>query len=214
MNMKIEYPQLRKPQDVILKDGRTLEAVILDSDAGICAQLQKEDLSYVNFSGCNLRGAVFFEAYLDHADFAQADLASANFQNATLTNADFWCANLVFARFVGTTLKGANFSQAHFNFTDFKGADLSGANLDFASWPLWCGSKDVTVDKNLAAQLAVHFCVLECDDPEVIEAQKALLTLAKQSHRAGELGLLRGKCTKAKRLDDLWITQSEDEDNF
>ena len=68
-------------------------------------------------------------------------------------------------------------------------ANLVGANLDFSCWPLWCGSKGVIVDKRIAVQLAAHFCVIVCDDGEVKAAQEALLPLARQSHRAGDLGL-------------------------
>lgn len=30
-----------------------------------------------------------------------------------------------------------------FSGVNLSGADLSGANLDFACWPLWCGSNNV-----------------------------------------------------------------------
>ena len=80
---------------------------------------------------------------------------------------------------------GANLSGA-----DLTRADLSGANIDFSCWPLWCGSKNVKVDASIDAQLAAHFCVLDCDDPEYIATRKAILTFAKTSHRADDLGLL------------------------
>jgi hypothetical protein len=73
---------------------------------------------------------------------------------------------------------------------DLTGADLTGANLDFSCWPLWCGSKNVKVDARIAAQLAAHFCVLDCDDPAYKAARKAILKFAKTSHRADYLGLL------------------------
>jgi hypothetical protein len=72
-----------------------------------------------------------------------------------------------------------------------KRADLTRANLDFSCWPLWCGSKGVKVDKRIACQLIAHVCVLDCDDPEVKKAQKYLMKLARQSHRAKELGLVK-----------------------
>ena len=80
-------------------------------------------------------------------------------------------------------LRGAN----------LRGANLWEANLDYSCWPLWCGSMDVKVCKRIAAQLAYHFCRLDCDDPEVIAAQNALIPLANQFHRAGECGLLKPK---------------------
>jgi uncharacterized protein YjbI with pentapeptide repeats len=81
-------------------------------------------------------------------------------------------------------LIGANLSHA-----DLRDADLHGANLDFACWPLWCGSKQVKVDARIAAQLAAHFCVLDCDDPDYIKARDAIMEFAKTSHRASDLEL-------------------------
>lgn len=69
------------------------------------------------------------------------------------------------------------------------GANLSGANLDYSCWPLWCGSKSVRVDANIAAQLAAHFCALDCKDKAYLSARKAVLKFAKTSHRAKDLGI-------------------------
>ena len=86
----------------------------------------------------------------------------------------------------GADLRGANLWRA----------DLRGANLDYSCWPLWCGSLDVRVCKRIAAQLAYHFCRLDCDDPEVIAAQNALIPLANRFHRVGECGKLEPKEVK------------------
>lgn len=70
-------------------------------------------------------------------------------------------------------------------------------------WPLWYGSFDVKVCKNIAAQLAYHFCKLDCDDPEVIKAQNALIPLANQFNFAYIFGKLKPKETnKNSRLPD------------
>ena len=45
------------------------------------------------------------------------------------------------------------------------------------------------VDKRIAAQIAAHFCALECDDADYIAARKAILEFAQTSHRAEELGI-------------------------
>jgi hypothetical protein len=87
-------------------------------------------------------------------------------------------------------LRGANLSRANLSRADLWGADLSGANLDFSCWPLWCGSKGVKVDRRIAAQLAAHFCVLDCDDPDYQAARTAILEFAKTSHRAKDLRLI------------------------
>ena len=80
--------------------------------------------------------------------------------------------------------------------SDLREADLREADLDYSCWPLWCGSLDVRVCKRIAAQLAYHFCRLDCDDPEVIAAQNAIIPLANQFHRADECGKLEPKEVK------------------
>lgn len=67
-------------------------------------------------------------------------------------------------------------------------ANLSRANLDYSCWPLWCGSLDVKVDARIARQLAYHFCRLDCDDPEYLEARKAITEFANGFHRVDECG--------------------------
>ena len=76
---------------------------------------------------------------------------------------------------------------------DLIGADLSrvnlcGADLDYSCWPLWCGSLDVKVDARIARQLAYHFCRLDCDDSEYLEARKAIAEFANKFHRVDECG--------------------------
>ena len=67
-------------------------------------------------------------------------------------------------------------------------ADLREADLDYSCWPLWCGSLDVKVDARIARQLAYHFCRLNCDDSEYLEARKAIAKFANKFHRAEECG--------------------------
>ena len=69
-------------------------------------------------------------------------------------------------------------NKADLTEADLTEADLTGANIDYSAWPIWCGTYNVKVDKNIAAQLAMHFCWLNCDDPEVKAAQEAVKTLA------------------------------------
>ena len=95
----------------------------------------------------------------------------------------------------GADLSWANLSEANLSEADLRRAilseaNLSEANIDFSCWPLWCGSKNVKVDARIAAQLAAHFCVLDCDDPAYQAAKAAILEFAKTSHRARDLGLI------------------------
>ena len=102
--------------------------------------------------------------------FRSANLRGADLQRADLQRADLLGANL-------------------------RGADLLGADLDYSCLPLWCGSEGMIVDKRIAAQIAAHFCSLDCDDADYLAAQTAILEFAKTSHRAGDLGLLE-ECEK------------------
>ena len=112
----------------------------------------------------------------------------ANLWGAGLWKADLWRANLREANLRGADLRGADLRGA-----DLWEANLRGANLDYSCWPLWCGSLDVRVCKRIAAQLAYHFCRLDCDDQEVIAAQNAIIPLANQFHRVNECGKLEPK---------------------
>ena len=99
-------------------------------------------------------------------------------------------ANLEYADLKYANLEYANLERANLEGAILKGADLRGANLDFSCWPLWCGSLDVKVDARIAAQLAYHFCRLECDDTEYIEARNAIVDFANRFHRVDECGKL------------------------
>ena len=87
-------------------------------------------------------------------------------------------------------LRYANLRYADLRCADLQYADLRYADLDYSCLPLWCGSKGMVVDKRIAAQIAAHFCVLDCDDADYLAARAAILEFAKSSHRADELGLL------------------------
>jgi len=118
-------------------------------------------------------------ADLQRAGLRHADLRHANLRGADLTGADLRHADL----------RGANLRSANLTGANLTGADLTGADMDYSCLPLWCGSKGMIVDKRIAAQIAAHFCALECDDADYIAARKAILEFAQTSHRAEELGI-------------------------
>ena len=97
-------------------------------------------------------------------------------------------ANLRGANLLDADLRGANLLGAN-----LRGANLRGADLDYSCWPLWCGSLDVKVDRRIAAQLAYHFCRLDCDDPDYIAARNAIIHFANEFHRVEECGWLEPK---------------------
>ena len=107
-----------------------------------------------------------------------------------LCEADLHRANLCEADLCGANLRGADLHRANLCEADLHRANLCGANIDYACWPLWCGSLGVKVDVRIARQLAYHLCALDCDDPEYIKARNALLPFANQFHRVQECGIL------------------------
>ena len=86
--------------------------------------------------------------------------------------------------------KRADLQSADLRDADLRDADLRDADIDYACLPLWCGSKKMKVDKRIAAQIAAHFCALDCDDADYQAARTAIIEFAKTSHRAGDLGLV------------------------
>ncbi len=121
------------------------------------------------------------------ANLRNANLNCTNLRGAYLRYADLRGAYLRYADLNGADLRYADLNGANLNCTNLKGADLRYANVDYSCLPLWCGSLHIKVDKRIAAQIAYHFCALECDDPEVQEMQRALYALANTFHRVGEL---------------------------
>ena len=112
-------------------------------------------------------------------DLSGADLSGAELRGAELRGAELR----------GADLSGADLREADLSRADLRGANLEGADLDYSCWPLWCGSNHVKIDRKIAAQLAAHFCALDCDDPDYQAARAVMLEFAKTSHRASELGL-------------------------
>ena len=116
---------------------------------------------------------------------ARADLSVPDLWGTDLQGANLRCANLQGANLRDTNLRGADLQGANLRDTN-----LWGTNLDYADWPLWCGSLHVKVDKRIARQLAYHFCSLDCDDPQYIDARNAILNFANKFHLTSECGEL------------------------
>ena len=130
-----------------------------------------------------------YEKWLnDEEGGERANLNGADLYRANLYRANLCGANLCGATLCGANLRGANLRGANLCGATLCGANLHGANLDYSCWPLWCGSLDVKVDARIARQLAYHFCRLDCDDPEYLEARKAIAKFANGFHRVDECG--------------------------
>ena len=66
------------------------------------------------------------------------------------------------------------------NEPDGQRADLQGANLFNTCLPLWCGGLNIKLDRLQMAQLAYHFCSMDCEDDEIKDLQKSLYQLANE----------------------------------
>ena len=122
----------------------------------------------------------FWYAYLSYADLQKANLQKANLREAILQWADLR----------GADLQKANLREANLQWADFQWADLREANLDYSCWPLWRGTKHITVNMEFVYQILAHVAVLECDDPEFVAIREMILPYARKSHQATELGLV------------------------
>ena len=124
------------------------------------------------------------------ADMRGADMQGANMRHANIRGANFGGTNMRGANMRGADMQDADMWGADMQGANMRGADMRGADIDYACWPLWCGSFDVIVDARIAAQLAYHFCRLVCDDPMYIAARNAIVEFANQFHRVDECGRL------------------------
>lgn len=91
---------------------------------------------------------------------------------------------------------------------NLRGADLQGADIDFASWPLWCGSLDIHIDDVQAIQLlyhvvrAVKYSKHTSDNVKSVLLSNDIINLANKFHRVEECGMIEiedekeanGKC--------------------
>lgn len=106
------------------------------------------------------------QKWLDNdPDGERADLREADLREADLQRADLQRANLRWANLQGANLRGAN---------------LRGANLFNTCLPLWCGGLNIKLDRLQMAQLAYHFCSMDCEDDEIKSLQKSLYKLANE----------------------------------
>ena len=158
--------QLKRIDGTVIAESDTLtfkELVVENKFNLTYADLTNADLTRADLTRANLTSAK-----LTRANLTDADLTRANFYYADLTNADLTRANFYYAKLTRANLTDANLTRAN----------LTGADIGFSSWPLWCGTYNVKVDKNIAAQIAMHLCWLNCADEEVKAAQDAVKKLA------------------------------------
>ena len=63
---------------------------------------------------------------------------------------------------------------------NLRGANLREADLFNTCLPLWCGGLNIKLGRLQMAQLAYHFCSMDCEDDEIKSLQKSLYKLANE----------------------------------
>jgi len=160
-----------------------------NEEGGECANLSHANLRCANLSHADLRSANLRSADLRCANLRCANLSHADLRSANLRSADLRSANLRSA-----DLRSANLRSANLRSADLRSANLRSANLDFAAWPLWCGSLNVTVDDRLLAQLIYHSLAVNAPATKTLRAVPELRELANSFHRvvSGECSAIKG----------------------
>lgn len=152
-----------------------------------CAGLQQKDLRLADLHGANLQharlqraklhSAVLHRTWLQQTDLHGSELENADLQHAVLQRADLRCTDLLGAKLYH--------------------ADMRDANIDYATWPLWCGSLEAYVDDRIAIQLLYHTLSVVQHSPYVSDEVKAklltqeIVSLANRFHRALECGEIK-----------------------
>jgi uncharacterized protein YjbI with pentapeptide repeats len=90
---------------------------------GKCADFRGKDLSNLDFSHCDLRGALFDDAKLVKTCFLDANVEGASFKNSDLWQTNFYAAKLMNADFTRAKFRETNLFLADLRDTNFHGAN-------------------------------------------------------------------------------------------
>lgn len=151
------------------------------------AILRGTDLRNSDLQGVILRGAILEDSNLQGAILRKIDLRHSDLRHSDLRGAILEDSDLQGAILRGTLLQYSDLRGAKLRHSDLRGADL-----DYASWPLWCGSLKAYVDDRIAIQLLYHTLSVVQHSPYVSEeVKKTLLSaenvrIANRFHRIGE----------------------------
>ena len=166
-------------------------------DGGERADLHGEVLCGADLQGKDLRHADLQGAILRHSDLRGADLQGAILRHSDLRGADLQHAILEDSELQGADLRHSDLRHSDLRYAILEDSDLQGADIDYASWPLWCGSLKAYVDDRIAIQLLYHTLSVVQHSPYVSEdVKKALLSaenvrIANRFHRVGECGEIK-----------------------
>ena len=145
----------------------------------------------------DLHGAILRGAILEDSKLQGAILRGAILRQSDLRRSDLHHAILEYSELQGADLRGALLQHSNLRGAGLRHCDLRGADLDYASWPLWCGSLKAYVDDRIAIQLLYHTLSVVQHSPYVSEdVKRTLLTqevvdVANRFHRVDECGKLK-----------------------
>ena len=143
----------RELQDTIINMTRAtiqravsnIDIDVQGGDSYVEVNMEGATLEGGNFSGRNLKNAIFKGANLRQCNFSGSNLKGANFEGADATGANFSGANLKesnlqgaslqYANLTGANLKNANLEKANLKGAKISGANFNGANLQEATLP-------------------------------------------------------------------------------
>jgi hypothetical protein len=178
--------------EIIEKHKRWLD----NEDGGEMATLQNADLSGLRLDHVDLQGVNFINAnlqniHIEASNFRHANFSGANLGHAFISKSDFSCVNFQHTILKNVIAFHANFHEADFRYANLqnsylRGNDFTGANLDYSAVPLCHDGFGWITDNRIMAQLAYHFCSMECDDKKIIKYQNKLLRLANKFHMIEE----------------------------
>lgn len=107
---------------------RKLRRRIINKKVNLNALLDS-DLSYMNLSDIDMRGAKMCASNLTKTKFKKTVLQGAVINSANLTGANFSDAKLTFVNFSNSDMRGVNLRGANLYKTNFNGANLSYADF-------------------------------------------------------------------------------------
>jgi uncharacterized protein YjbI with pentapeptide repeats len=96
--------------------------------------LSGADLTKLNLTGANLRGADLSGATLSQANLTNTDLTGANLEGAVLNSANLSGASLTGANLKSASLENADLSYAGFISANLEAANLKDAKLQFTNF--------------------------------------------------------------------------------
>ena len=156
------------------------------------ADLHGADLRNSILEDSNLQGAILWGAILEDSNLQGAILRGADLRQSDLRSTGLQGAILDDSALQGAILRNSDLRHSDLRGADLRQSDLRGVDIDYASWPLWCGSLKAYVDDRIAIQLLYHTLSVVQHSPYVSEeVKKALLSaenvrIANRFHRVGE----------------------------